>query len=291
MTDHPQESIPAFVLGALAADEAIAVGQHLSVCPECRAEAEALQAVAAELPYATGARQPPPHVKRQLFARIAASHDGTPPAPTRPARIWRWPGVLAAASLAAALGLGAVALDTREQVDVLSAQLAQSRQQVERLEAQMARGQQVAHFIAAPGTQQRRLGGSNTAASASMYMQADNAHVVLVVQGLPPATPGTTYQFWLASAAGQVPSKTFDVGADGTAVLEIDAPASVSEYQQAMVTVEQAGGSRLPSDQIVLAGELATTPAHHRATLTSPKLGFGEAKPPRNLPFGRVASG
>ena len=35
--DHPQDSIPAFVLGALDIDEALLVNAHVIECPGCRA--------------------------------------------------------------------------------------------------------------------------------------------------------------------------------------------------------------------------------------------------------------
>ena len=72
-SDHPQDSIPAFVLGTLDIDEALLVSAHVQVCPDCRAEAEAFQGVLSALPYVAAPRQPPAYVKQQLLARIAVA--------------------------------------------------------------------------------------------------------------------------------------------------------------------------------------------------------------------------
>jgi len=89
-------------------------------------------------------------------------------------------------------------------------------------------------------------------------MQPNNAQAVLVVAGMPRAAPGTIYQFWLAKPGIQVPSETFDVADDGLAVVQINAPAPVNQFDQMMITIEQAGGATLPSDKIVLSGTLST---------------------------------
>lgn len=260
MNDHPQDSIPAFVLGALDADEAFQISRHLSRCPACRAEAEAFHAAVAELPYAAAPHTPPPHVKRQLFARIAATaateHAGASQA--RPGARSRWMGVVAAGSLALALAFGAMMVDARSKVATLTARVEQAEQRVAQMSGQLTQGPDAAIFIAAPQTVGRRLASPDQRASAMMYMQPDNPHAVLVVQGLQPAAPGTTYQFWLARPGEQVPSSTFDVTQAGTAMVMIDAPAPVNQYDQVMVTVERDGGSRLPSDQVLLSGLLGS---------------------------------
>ncbi|MBK9710522.1 MAG: anti-sigma factor [Kouleothrix sp.] len=261
MNDHPQDSIPAFVLGALDADEAILVSRHLAACPACRAEAAAFHAAVAELPYAAAPHTPPPHVKRQLFARIAATAPGEhaaalPGLPARPRS--RWMGVVAAGSLALALAFGAMMVDARSRVATLTARIEQAERRVAQMSGQLTQGPDAAIFIAAPQTVGRRLASPDQRASAMMYMQPDNPHAVLIVQGLQPAAPGTTYQFWLARPGEQVPSSTFDVTQAGTAMVMIDAPAPVSQYDQVMVTVERAGGSRLPSDQVLLSGLLGS---------------------------------
>jgi hypothetical protein len=90
-----------------------------------------------------------------------------------------------------------------------------------------------------------------------MYMQPGNPQAVLVIAGMPRAAPGKIYQFWLAKPGIQIPSQIFDVTDDKPTVLQINAPAPVNQFDQVMVTIEEAGGATFPSDSIVLSGALS----------------------------------
>jgi Anti-sigma-K factor rskA/Putative zinc-finger len=297
--DHPLDSIPAFVLGALDIDEALLVNAHITMCHDCRAEAAAFQAVLSALPYAAAPGQPPAHVKQQLRARIAAA---TPAARAlTPGRATpRWMQAATGGALALSLAFGMMFYDTNSRVALLNSELntskqsimamnqqliqsqqtlaqlnqqhlndqtaiaqindkrAQDAQAIEQMQDQIAHAQRITMFIAAPQTLPRLLAGADRRARATMYMQPNNRQAVLVVADMPRAAPGTIYQFWLAKPGVQVASVTFDVSDDGLAVLQINAPAPVNQFDQVMVTIEQAGGATLPSDKIVLSGTLNT---------------------------------
>jgi hypothetical protein len=113
-------------------------------------------------------------------------------------------------------------------------------------------------FIAAPQTVHRVLAGSDRQAHATMYMQTGSSKAVLVVEGMPRPAPGKVYQCWLARPGVQVPSVTFDVTDQGMAALLIEAPAPVNQYDQVMVTVEQASGATSPSGEVMLSGSLTS---------------------------------
>ncbi len=253
MNAHPTDSIPAFVLGALDPDESFQVSLHLSTCDTCRAEAEAFRSAIDALPYMAPLQQPPPHVKHQLFARIAAAHGykqiASAPQRTRP----RWPMLLAAGATALALAFGVMMVEARSQ-------LAQSQQALDGLRNQVAADKQMASFISAPQTVVRQLAGSDARARAAMYMQPANRHAMLVISGMPALAPGKTYQFWLAKPGVEVPANVFEVDQNGMAMLTIEAPAPIDQYTQAMITVEPSGGSAQPSTEIVLSGDLASAP-------------------------------
>ena len=88
-TTHPQELLPAYVLGALDPGATRHVREHLAVCPQCRAEADSFRALIAAPPHAPGAAHPPAHLKHQILARIAA--DRRRPGCTRVAAVLqRW---------------------------------------------------------------------------------------------------------------------------------------------------------------------------------------------------------
>jgi anti-sigma factor RsiW len=286
--DHPQDSIPAFVLGTLDIDEALLVNAHVVECPGCRAEVEAFQAVLMALPYATAPRQPPAHVKQQLLARIAA-------APAEPARIPshaparttpRWMQAATGGALILSLAFGMMFYDTSNRVEVIGSELAQSNQTLAQLnqqhiqdqtaiaqingqhaqdaqalaqmQTQVAQDQSVTMFISAPQTRACLLEGADRRAHATLYMQPGNPQAVLVIAGMPRVAPGKIYQFWLAKPGIQIPSVTFDISDDGLTVLQINAPAPVNQFDQVMVTIEEAGGATLPSDTIVMSGKVST---------------------------------
>jgi anti-sigma factor RsiW len=305
--DHPQDSIPAFVLGTLDIEEALLVSAHVMECPECRAETEAFQAVLGVLPYAAAPRHPPAHIKHQLLARIAAAAPAkhTPVPGRAPARMpARWMQTAAGGALALVLVFGMMLYNTNSQMAAIGGELttskqsltamnqqlarnqqtlaqldqqhahdqtaiaqisdqrAQDAQAIKQMQTQIARDQQVTVFISAPQTLTRVLESADRHARATIYMQPTSAQAVLVVAGMPPPAPGMTYQVWLAKPGLQVPLTTFDVSDDGPTVLQINAPAPISHFDQAMVTLEPAGGATQPSATIMLSGPLtAALPA------------------------------
>ncbi|NWG18957.1 MAG: anti-sigma factor [Chloroflexi bacterium] len=183
--DHPIESIPAFVLGALDADEAARVAAHLAACPSCRAEAESFRTVVGMLPYAAGAAEPPARVKRQLFARIAATsaESAVPAAPERPvtppshsAKPVRWAVPVMALSLALALGFGAATFEARAQADRLAMELATSRQTLGLVETQLAESRQSGAEVAA------RLMASQQQLAHTQAQLAESQREVLALQ-------------------------------------------------------------------------------------------------------------
>ncbi|WP_129676888.1 anti-sigma factor domain-containing protein [Candidatus Chloroploca sp. Khr17] len=99
---HEADSLlAAFVLGALDLDEQAEIEALLATSPAHQKELRQLREVAALLPYATLAAEPPAHVKAQLFARVEADRatrlqapapSATAPQVRRPLRRWIMPG-------------------------------------------------------------------------------------------------------------------------------------------------------------------------------------------------------
>ena len=290
MNEHPQDSIPAFVLGTLDVDEAALVGAHVSHCTSCRFEVETFQAVIGALPYTAGPWEVPARVKQQLFARIAERAPDTRPQP-------RWVQVATGGGMALALVFALMLYTMNSRISTMTAQLQGSQQSIASLTGQISQGQQAlaqlsgrhqqdSTAIAQLNTQRQQdqiaiarlrdqlvqnkhamtfiaaaqpiqLSSPERRASAILYLQPGSKRAVLVVAGMPRAQAGKAYQFWLARPGLQVPAAIFDVDQEGVALLMIDAPRPVNEYNQVMVTVEQSAGGQRPSDQVVLSATLA----------------------------------
>ncbi len=142
--EHPIESIPAYLLGALDYVESSTIQAHIAVCPSCRAEADSFSRTLHWLPYASAPMSPPARVKRQLMARISASQQQRDPAPliasaatsaARRGAASRW---IAAAAIACAMGVGGLAIEARQRADALGAQIAQRDARIKDVEGRLA---------------------------------------------------------------------------------------------------------------------------------------------------------
>lgn len=266
--EHPLESIPAYVLGALDTEEALHVRHHLAGCSVCRAEFESFSQTLSMLPHLAAAKEPRPHVKQQLMARVAASQQPlnqlptpAPPSAVQRPLLRRQPhlmSVVAACSLLLALLLGGLLYDAHSRAAQLQALVETQHNQIVLLEGRLEQEQTVVAFLAAPGTVGHSVAATERApnARATAYVQEGHNRVVVLIDGLEPAASEQTYQLWLASEQSQVPANTFEVGSDGIAEVVFDAPEPIERYAQLMVTVERAGGADTPSDDVVLQTEL-----------------------------------
>jgi len=290
--EKPDSQIAAYALGALDLDEMVEAERALAASPEHQEELRQLREVVALLPFSTPPADPPAHVRDRLLARVAASQQPAPAPATAPAsppararRGWLAPAALAAlAALVLALGGLTLSLQrtvagldrtnrelvttltqlkdtlaaTRQRQEELAGQLATGQQQIDRLNARLAEDAYVISYVAAPGVATRDLAavGAATSARGEMYMYPGNLNAVVLFSGLPALAPGKVYQFWLADGQSQVGGGTFVVDEGGIATLVVEAPREVNAFSQVMVTVEPAGGSPRPSQEVVLAGEL-----------------------------------
>jgi hypothetical protein len=106
-----RQSLGAYALGNLPAEERAGLEAHLDGCPDCRAEADSLGTVAQLLPLADPDRfsHPAPQPSPQLGGRIAATIGGELRASRRRQR-WRFGLALSGAAAAVAAVLAIVVL-------------------------------------------------------------------------------------------------------------------------------------------------------------------------------------
>jgi len=141
--DHPQDSLPAFVLGTLDIDEALLVNAHVLQCSACRAEVESFQEVLSALPYVAAPREPPAHVKQQLLARIAATAEPAGAPARRPAAApARWMQAVTGGALALSLAFGAMFYDTNSRLAAIGNALADSQRSIAAMTDRFAQNQQ-----------------------------------------------------------------------------------------------------------------------------------------------------
>ena len=233
------DAVGAYLLDAMAPQEAAEFEEHLDTCVACRRQVEDLRVAADALPASPVQLSPPPELKDRIMAivnaeaellRAAGARADEPagePAPRRRrfavVRPGWWsvrPGLALAGAVAVlALGvagglLGAGALrgdDTRT----------------------------VVAQTAPPGSHVRMI-------------LRESGHSTLVAQHLPAPGRGRVYQVWLQSgkAAPKPTNALFSVRPDGSA--SVDVPGSMDGVDAVLVTSEPDGGSRTPTRKPIL---------------------------------------
>jgi anti-sigma-K factor RskA len=203
----------AYALNAMSALERRRVEKHLKTCAECAHEASLLGEVAAELSWLPGREE-----SGGLVDEIVAA------LPPRPRRAWtRTAAALAAVSVAAAGFLGVALVRERSRNDDVSAVLAG------------------AHSTVRLAPQGGFEGGG------TLYVSDGGA--VVVLEGVPTAGSGRTYQLW--AIAGSKPASMGVVDGGGRIVRMLDWRGRADSFA---VTIEPAGGSPVPTSDPVLVG-------------------------------------
>jgi hypothetical protein len=263
-----EDLAPAFVLGALGADEMDAVRAHLAACPEVHPEMAELGSAAGSLalaaplvepPVALGLRiveaarrdtvRPPAAAATDTLSR--ATHTIARPA-SMPAERRGWFRVSrpawAVAGLAAVLAiaiLGAQVFDLQRQRDELAA---------------YERGVAAVLETAAGTNAQLAVLSTDTAGGAAgiAAVGADGT-VKLAIRGLPPTAGSQVYEAWLiAGSNAPEPIGGFTVGASGAGTLQTHGTAAAGVV--VALTLEPAEGARTPTLPIVASGAAQPNP-------------------------------
>lgn len=225
------EELPAYALGALDADEAVGLVEHLAQCPLCQADLHRFDDLLGLLGTAVPQESPPPSLRERVLAQ-AAAEAGVAPAADRPAlrHLSRWARAALAAAAALVLILaGAVAMLLYDQWQI--------RQELDALRAEQ---REIASILTrsawwAPVTAEA---GQGQPVVGRLYLQEGEAGV-LVIDGLAPLAPGQVYQVWLIRADNtRVSAGVFTVDTSQRATLVLHAPGTWSAYQGMGITVE-----------------------------------------------------
>jgi len=237
LEEHVIDTLPAFVLDALTADEKDKVAEHLATCPVCLAEFTRLQQVADELPLAVMQTMPPPVIKENLMRAIHSSQIKSPGA-TDQLPFWERLRNILRVQLPA-YGLALIVLLVL---------------------GNLLLWRQVNLTGRTTSTPMRVIALANTQNSAkaigTLVMDPEGKYGTLVVDNLPVLDPAKQYQIWLLKGTERTSGGVFSVNSEGYASLEIIAALPLVSYDAIGVTIEPYGGSPGPTGAKVLGGDI-----------------------------------
>lgn len=216
----------AYALDALDTDEREQYEAHLAQCERCRGELATLGEATTALALAVPAPAPPARLRSRILDAAAAERANVVPLPMR--RVWLTRATAAAASVAAcaAIGLG-----------VWGATVSNDLSQQKALNAQTELATQI---LLDPASQKTNLRGGQ-----GMVAVDATGRAALVVDRLPAAPAGKTYEAWVIPPGGSAQrAGLFKGGGSMTMVpLEQNVPAG----SVVAATVERSGGVSKPT--------------------------------------------
>ena len=215
----------AYALDALDADEAEAYEAHLAQCERCQLELTALSETASALAWGVDAPEPPARLREAILAAAAAERENVVPLRPR-SGAFRLVAAAAAVAACAAVGVGVWA-------GTLSHSLSQER-------AARASDATAVEILANGASRRVSLSGGDGVVAVDPAGQG-----VLVVDRLPSAPSGKTYEAWVIPHGGDpVPAGTF-AGGGQTTVVRLRG--SVPSGAVVAATVERSGGVQAPT--------------------------------------------
>jgi anti-sigma-K factor RskA len=223
--DHSDDAA-AFVLGAIAPDEAARFTEHLETCAACREEVAALRPVVDLLPIAAP-QHPVPRGLRRRVLRVVRDDASGSTAALRLRHRWSLVGDRARRSLLVAGAAAAIALAV-----------------IGGLELSLGQGRKV-------------IRAEVTGISGSAEVRLSGGHGELVVRHMSPPPPGKIYEVWLKRARGApVPTSVlFSVTSSGSG--DVGLPGDLRRFNEVLVTPEPAGGSQVPTHTPVIVARLS----------------------------------
>jgi predicted anti-sigma-YlaC factor YlaD len=246
-----QDLIPASLLGVLAADEQLALRDHLRACAACRAEVDSLRVGTEWLGLAApDAGAPSARVKQRVLDRIheTARPRAVAQPKSRRAITWRWAAVFAsAAALVLIVGWAASFVSLRNQLN-------QQQARLDRLTRIQVALQQ---FMLTDNIQTVPVTLADPAGSATAALYVSENKVAMSVTGLPPLEGNSVYQCWWGDPqTGElVPGTTFKVDENGAGVWVWPIPPG-GEYAHMTITRESQPDHPQPTGPVILTANL-----------------------------------
>jgi anti-sigma-K factor RskA len=236
----------AYVLGALPEEERLEFERYLAAHPDLQAEMEELSTVAGLLAFSVREQEPSPDLRRRIMDTVEAEAVQPRTSQRRSwlSRLWEAVGprdLALAAAAVLAIGLFSWSM-------LLQGEVRDLQGRVQSLQSQPQDQSQGPQMIALGGT------GTEQGVRAELItLEGDRA--VLVAENMPPAPEGKTYQIWVIKGDTPQPSGLFEPRGDSIAAV-VENP--VEGADAVAVTVEPEGGSRKPTTEPMLVGNVKT---------------------------------
>jgi anti-sigma-K factor RskA len=262
MSTHEEQALAApYVLGALDTAERRTFEAHAASCHVCREEVRSLQRVADALARSVSQRTPNP----ELRARVLSAIGGDQPvlsSQVRPRRTTAATWLPLAASLVAALALGAYALTLQGRISTLEARLDDAERRASEAERETLQARRVADtaqtamaVLAAPDLARIDLAGQPPAPQATARaLWSRNRGMVFTTANLPPAPAGRVYQVWVVTAQAPVSAGLLTPDSSGRATAYFQTPPDIPPPVAVAVTLEPEGGVPAPTGDKYLVG-------------------------------------
>ncbi len=211
-----------YALDALEPEERDAFERHLAGCPECQEEIAAFWEVAGALAIAAESPAPRPELRERILADARAEKQIVVPLDSR-RRVSPVLTAVTAVAAAVAIGLGIYAVSLNSDLDSTRSALT---------------AQENAAALLADSSATSVALQSGT----GRLVVGNDGEAVLVLNDLPPAPAGKTYQAWIVDDQIPVSAGTF-VSSGDQAVVPI--PQAVPDGAVVAVTIEDSGGRDL----------------------------------------------
>ena len=237
---HPTELLAGYALGILETAETAEVKAYLAGCPQCQAEAAAMEEVSDLLTLAVPIIEAPESLRQHVLQQTGKTAKTAVNAPEKKDQqqknpLKRWLFQPNWQPLAIALFL----LLLISNIYFLSRLLTIGSQ-------------------SSPEQQNIHLGATDAAPGADglLLIRQGEQTGTLFVNGLPDLGPEQQYQLWLVNDTGRVSGAVFSVEEEGITAVPVSAPESLPAYYRFGITIEPAGGSPGPTGDGVLRSAL-----------------------------------
>ena len=253
---------PAYVLGALDADERRTFESHLAQCDTCVSEVRSLRRVTDGLAQSAPQVTPPAALRARVLNAVGVQDTRAHDPSVRPTGVMtNW--LAYAACVAIATGAALYAMNLRSRIENLEARLDAAQERLSAADQAVIGSRQVAFemqsamaVMAAADLLRVDLQGAPAAPQAAgRALWSRQSGMVFAANNLPPLPAGRTYQVWLVAGGLPVSAGLVEPDENGRSVAIFRTPVDVTGPVTVAVTIEPAGGVPAPTGAFYLTGK------------------------------------